>query len=270
MSILMLSLGLCSLDETTTVSLPLDLQEHHLEVGGPFYFRVLVNHGSPSAWVVLRTSQEIQTLHAKLSEAAEYRLSPVPQGNVDYMADDERKAHYLALSEWLQHTVSLTRGAHSDAVKLMVDFLDPASGAIARDSGITMPPDNSKMCAFRHFFGIQVGDHIGSKAAKVFRSFADFSKLREELGDTASALSDIRFPTESIALEERRRGLEAWLQTVMKRRRDEKVLEGPLQKFLDPKLAEEKYESCISWYVRLFHVFPTPSKLPLTALVKMR
>jgi hypothetical protein len=174
---------------------------------------------------------------------------------------EDRRAQ---LEVWLQKVI-----AHENSTGPWADylfaFLDPKHSAATFSSGISMPPDANKICRTltwpvtndKHYFGIDVNNG-GEKPDRVWRRFSDFHALNETLStlkeDDIEALGAFPeklywnhlIPVWESKLEERRRGLEAWLQKA--KLHPNSALGGlwadELNKFLDPAGTEKLEEDC--------------------------
>lgn len=106
-------------------------------------------------------------------------------------------------------------------------------------TGISMP---AEICDDRdgtHFFGINVFPESGC-SWRVMRRYNDFSNLHGQLGSTADSLPGAPFPGKSgmfgctgERLDERRRGLEIWLQRVVEHPSSKCMWTNALREFLE-------------------------------------
>lgn len=174
---------------------------------------------------------------------------------------EDRRAQ---LEMWLQKVI-----AHENSTGPWADylfaFLDPKHLAATFSSGISMPPDANKICRTltwpvtndKHYFGIYVNNG-GENPDRVWRRYSDFhalnetlSKLREDDIEALGAFPEKLYwnhliPVWEGKLEERRRGLEAWLQKV--KLHPNSAVGGlwadALNKFLDPASTEKLEKDC--------------------------
>jgi hypothetical protein len=229
---------------------------YRIHVTGQVTTGVGYGHEAPASVFKFRRYSEFDALKTKLGPDAPGDFPEKLYFNsiVSWLAPDKMDSRRTGLETWfkavLNHEVSYS-DAWADELFL---FLDPKSSTTAAKAGIVMLPDANKICNEDiHYFGIDVG--TGEAKVRVWRRYRDFYAFYEELATLGLAVDSpvqATFPPKIFwnkfikmwesKLEERRRGLESWLQEV-------KMLDGSapggvyaeaLGKFLDPEHNKKK------------------------------
>lgn len=234
------------------------------------YYRIDVTYGkSRATFSKLRRYSEFVDLRKRLGldDAAEdvfKDTAPFPpklvlNSIVQAMWPETLNERRVQLDVWLQAVLEHENSKVTWADALF-DFLDPKESVSAALSGIRMPPDANKMCkaltwpvtSDKHYFGIDF-DNGSDKPVRVWRRYSDFAALNETLGtQDFDAIFPEKLYWNSVIpmwekkLEQRRRGLEAWLRQV---KLHENSAEGgiwaeELKKFLDPEDTEKLQIDC--------------------------
>lgn len=228
----------------------------HVKGAQAQYYRIDVVPGNDEhPWSTFRRYSDFDKLRTSLN--AMDLEAPFPEKfyvNWFYetFAPDKFAERRGQLELWLQELLQRPdcKGPWADA---LFKFLDPKAAIALRKSGIVMRPDANKICGgVHHYFGI---DTTESEADRVWRRYSEFTKFQSTLTSAdKEAVINAPFPPKLLwnqfvsvpesVLQERRRGLEAWLQEVKLHPNSDG--DGPwakeLQSFMDPSANQDKME----------------------------
>jgi hypothetical protein len=233
------------------------------------YYRIEVDPGNgEKPWSVFRRYSDVDSMRERLGDGVvdlRYITAPFPPklyANWFYetFAPEKFEERRKQLDVWLQQVTKHPdcKGKWADE---MFKFLDPKSVKSIKTSGIDMPPDANRICGGKHhYLGIDVAS--GEATARVWRRYSEFADLEKKITsrcDHPGCAINAPFPPKLIwnsfikifegHLQERRRGLLAWLQElkVHPYSNDDGLWAEELKTFLDPEANQEKLKVDCAW-----------------------
>jgi hypothetical protein len=232
------------------------------EAHGVHLFGLYVKQGGRK-WTVMHRYKDFQTLKGKLGPKADSLPDAPFPGRFGWwpsqsMLEERRRGlekwsqqvllHQKSEDSWKQ---PLKEFFHPEAVIKGIYREDDLSFAIGTQAAsletldgleVSIPGHKDREDDGVHLFGVKVKQE--GESWTVMHRYTDFHTLKGKLGPEAGSLPDAPFPGKSwwssqSTLEERRKGLEKWLQQVLLHFWHADLWNHPLQEFLHPDAQRE-------------------------------
>jgi hypothetical protein len=243
--------GQVELGPTTDITIPEDDQVW-AQGSEKQYYRVWVNRNTTGGYFIDKRFSDFYALYEELQKLLPgqevFDDAPFPSKWKFWETAFEHRRP--ALESWLQHAMKKLPEKREMDGDLMT-FLDTIGGAAAAASGISMPTHDHRPCSWTHFHGILVRKESG-ESYTIFRRYNMFLELKNKLGSAAATMAGhVVFPVAEANpifkdVDLRRRGLERWLQEVVKSPNRQLHWRADIDKFLDHDDAKRGYLQCIA------------------------
>jgi hypothetical protein len=211
-----------------------------------FGIDVIPKNKTTQPWKVWHRYSEFRELSKVLGPVTTTFVdAPFPSRSLMSISDDEIDERRRALELWLTAVVDHvdSKGPWYEELR---NFLEPDSITAVRNKvSIALPNDAGYSKDNTHFFEIVATPKDGAQPWTVRRRYGEFLAFKDSIGAEGDKIDHVPLPgkvwfMDEKKLDDRRKALEVWLQTVVAHPDSETVWAPRLRDFLDPQFHERR------------------------------